>query len=117
MTWPFVTRARFDDLKASLERERAILMEWRQLALDLQEKLHALKLQGASVPEPKPVLARKAVDPVTAAITDRAGTDRKLRGVMSKEVARLRKSGLSDEDIIAQIQAGHHLSDDDGIPQ
>lgn len=73
---------------------------------DLLAKYHVLKLQGAAVPEPTPTLQRPEFDPVQAAITAKAGPDRRLRTMMSREAMQSRAAGIPDIEIIQAIEHG-----------
>jgi len=109
MEWPFVSRRLHEQMIALLMEECA---GWRTLADNIVARYHDLKLQGGT-PTPPPIvpLASSTPDPVYQAITDVAGNDRVLRGIMSREAQRARAAGIDDLDIVQQIQ--HGVSDDD----
>lgn len=117
MKWPFVSRARYDDLQSKYtEVVRADNASWWSVRAEvdvshkaydgLLSKYHELKLSGASVPEPPKTLERPEFDPVMAAITAKAGQDRKLRAMMSAEAMRSRQAGITDIEIIQAIEHG-----------
>lgn len=99
MQWPWVSRALNDFVVSQL-------LEEREENARLLEHLVALKVQGAAVPEPIPTLQRAPLDPVQAAITAKAGSDRQLRTLMGREAAKARAMGMSDAEIIQQIEVG-----------
>lgn len=107
MTLPFVSRGRYDD---AVDRLKIRDAEYGRLL----DQYQALKIQGASTPEPKPVLARKEPDPVMQAITLAAGSDRQLRALMTAEAQRARAVGIDDAEIIINIERG--VPDEFGIP-
>lgn len=109
--------------RAALESETARAEAWREQALKdcarhdtLLEKYHALKVSGAAPAEPHPTLTRPEFDPVLAAITAKAGPDRKLRAMMSREAMEARRLGMPDHEIVAQIERGVELDMEEGIP-
>lgn len=118
MRWPFVARSTYDRHTQVLIDAQASLVRQGERTLDLYEalldKYHALKVMGASLPEPTPTLPPRTVDPVMQAITDVAGSNRELRSIMSREAMKSRAAGVPDHEIIAQIEAGE--SAEDGIP-
>lgn len=115
MSLPWVSRESYDmlialhnataqDLTASFERFDALL-----------EKYHALKLAGASVPEPKAEpQPPKEPDPVTSAIIARAGKSQALRKHYYEFVNEQRKEGVPDDEIAHAILTG--VDDDAGVP-
>lgn len=124
--WPWVSRgdmvaalvrqqlsseARIADLKSShahildaLDRQIGRICEERD-AMAL--RYHALKLQGASEPEPPRVVERTVVDPVIAAVNIACVGKEQARKGMLVQVARDREAELSDQDIILRIQRGN----------
>lgn len=119
MRWPWVTYGTVHQLM--LEAVKGVHQSWREDRADMQaryddllDKYHSLRLQGAAQPEPKTTLERPEFDPVQAAITAKAGPDRKLRALMGREAADARRLGISDHEIIRQIEQGVEI--DDGIP-
>lgn len=80
----------------------------------LLEKYHALKVSGASVPEPTPILQRPEFDAVQAAITAKAGPDKRLRAMMSREAMQSRAAGIPDIEIIQAIEQGVTV-DEEGV--
>lgn len=114
MTWPWVSRAMYDHAFKLAEDAVAVTVQQRQEYRELLEKYHALKVVGASIPDPTPTLERPQPDPVLMAITAKAGPDRILRSRMAREAMRARQLGISDIEIIQQIEQG--VSDDDGLP-
>lgn len=114
MRWPWVSR---DVYESETRRAEA----WKEQANrecdkyeSLLDKYHALKIQGAAVPEEPQKLAPTNMDPVMCAITAKAGPDRKLRAMMSRQAMLARAAGIPDMEIIQQIEQG--VSVDDGIP-
>lgn len=112
MRWPFVSRRAYDDVKAmknvECENYKALFKEYR----DLLDKYHALKVQGAAVPEgPRDA---KPIDPVSAAITQAAGHDPKLRALMAREAMRMRAAQFPDHEIVDAIQNG--VTSMEGLP-
>lgn len=119
MRWPWVNREIIDiqhrAFRAAHDRlvdEVTNLRVERDAVLD---KYHALKLQGASTPEPKPTLERPTYDPVMGAITAKAGGDRRLRATMSRQAMSDRALGVPEQEIIQRIEQGVTL-EDEGIP-
>jgi len=107
MRLPFVSRGRYED---AIDRLRIRDAEYTGLLADFK----ALRLQGASKPESAPVLERKEPDQVMLAISEAAGSDSVLRGLMVREATHARRIGISDADIISNIERG--VSVDDGLP-
>lgn len=99
MTLPWVSRGRYED---AIERLRIRDAEYGRLF----DKYDALRLQGASAPEPKPVLARKEADPVMQAISQAAGNNGALRALMVTQAMQDRRMGKDDDDIIDNIERG-----------
>lgn len=81
---------------------------------ELMGMYHALKVIGASIPEPPKPLERPEFDPVMAAITEKAGPDKKLRAIMSREAMQSRAAGIPDPEIVQAIEQG--MTVEDGIP-
>lgn len=111
MRWPFVSRSDYDIAMDSIEVFKVRAAEFRVQAEladrhydDLLDKYHALKVSGATPPQPPPQPVQ--VDPVIAAINDASNRDPKLRALMSREAQRLRLAGFDDHEIIQQIQDG-----------
>ena len=120
MRWPWVSRARFDDLQQSLDHERRAWactsqgqeIRWRCEQSDRQrveakyealiEKYHALKMAGASVPEPKIVLnpsrnlteAEQAIEDVVSKF---GGSVRLRRRLAKYRADMLGSDGTEDE--------------------
>lgn len=119
MTWPWISRAVYMARHKEFLREREAhhteMRDWAVRYDSLLEKYHALKLQGASIPEPTKTLERPEFDPVMAAITAKAGPDRRLRAQMSAEVMRSRQAGIDDVEIIRAIEQGVTIDDEAGI--
>lgn len=113
--WPFVSRemyeAMLDQYERAFESDR---QRWLDSYRDLLDKYHALKLSGASIPEPPKTLERPEFDPVMAAITAKAGPDRKLRAMMAGEAMRSRQAGIPDIEIIQAIEQGVTV-DEEGV--
>lgn len=107
MNFPFVSRGRFDD---AVERLRVRDTEYAELLYDFK----ALRLQGASIPDPVPTLPRSKPDPVMLAISKAAGSDSALRSMMTKAAMAARQMGAADDDIIQNIERGVPV--DDGVP-
>lgn len=121
MRWPWVSRGRYDELKEhaqflceQLSERQRMVENGHRFTSDLIDKLQALKLQGATVPEPQPTIERKELDPVQAAITAKAGPDRKLRAMMSREAMQSRAAGIPDIEILQAIEQGVTV-DDEGV--
>lgn len=116
MRWPWVSQSTYNrhtqvliDAQASLIQQN----EWMNDAYEaLLDKYHALKVQGATVPE-APRNA-KPVDPVSAAITQAAGHDPKLRALMAREAMRMRAAQFPDHEIVEAIQNG--VTSMEGLP-
>jgi len=118
MRWPWISRRlemvrENEQLRAERDELRAQIDERKHYA-DLLEKYHSLRLSGANAPEVHQPLPKKEHDPVIAAINEKAGNDRKLRAIMGKEAMKARRLGLSDNEIIEQIERGH--TDEEGLP-
>lgn len=118
LRWPWVARWVYDSVQDDLSVVRSDLQteiaSWRIRYEALLDKYHALKLSGASVPEPTPTLLIPAFDPVLAAITAKAGPDRKLRAMMSREAIQSRAAGVPDIEIIQAIEQGVTV-DEEGV--
>lgn len=115
MRWPWVSQDTLVEIiKLGADTAAKVDQKWQARYDLLLERYHALKLQGASQPEPAATLERPAFDPVQAAITAKAGPDRKLRALMGREAAQARTLGIPDDEIIRQIESGVEI--DDGIP-
>lgn len=106
MTWPFVTRGRYDD---AIERLKHTAARYDELF----DRYHMLKLQGANVPDPKPVLAKKEPDPVMQAISNVAGNNPALRVMMVQQAIQDRNHGMADDQIVLNIERG--IPDDFGL--
>lgn len=95
---------------AEIRAERA-----EQLYDDLLARYHALKLQGATTPEPERTIPAKPIDPVLSAINDAsAGKDAKVRVGMIRQAAVDKEAGLKPEDIILRIQRGNRPAEEVG---
>lgn len=133
MNWPFVSRTLHDAALATItriEHENQIgriessrwfnhyedlLERERAERADLLARYHALKLNGASTPEPTPAIPVKPVDPVLSAINDAsAGKDAKVRVGMTRQAAVDKEAGLKPEDIILRIQRGNRPAEEVG---
>lgn len=111
MRWPWETER---ELHSALLREqeahamtKEALSQTKEMFVrydDLLDKYHALKLSGATPPQPPPQPVQ--LDPVIAAINDASHRNPKLRALMSREAQRLRLAGFDDHEIIQQIQDG-----------
>lgn len=120
MKWPLVSRAALEiaeaQLVASREANRQVLEMWAAEAnrhAALLEKYHALKLSGASLPEPERTIAPRVVDPIQAAINKAStGKDPKVRAAMWRQVEIDRKAGLKDDEIVVRVLAGNRPADD-----
>src|SRR4026207_1646420 len=107
MSLPWVSRDLFVTQRAIADNALSLLTAERLRYYDLLEKYHALKLAGASVPEPKPEpLPAKEPDPVTAAIISRSGKSAQLRKHYYDFVTEQRKQGVSDDEIAHAILTG-----------
>lgn len=122
MRWPFGKVVSFDVAQACIEPWKAIVAEQNHMIHELQEMLraeiaynHALKVNGAVIPEPTKTLERPEFDPVMAAITAKAGPDRKLRAMMAGEAMRSRQAGIDDVEIIRAIEQGVTIDDEEGV--
>lgn len=119
MSWPWVSRAVYMARHREFLREREVhhaeMRDWTVRYDTLLDKYHALKLSGAFIPEPPKTLERPEFDPVMAAITAKAGPDRKLRAMMAGEAMRSRQAGIPDIEIIQAIEQGVTVDDDAGL--
>lgn len=121
MRWPWMSRLLYDRLTADLDYERyraTMNFAHHETVQDqyanLLEKYHTLKLAGASIPESVPILQRPEFDPVQAAITAKAGPDKRLRAMMSREAMQSRTAGIPDIEIIQAIEHGVTV-DEEGV--
>lgn len=120
MRLPWVSRARCREAEdAAFQHLHLFQAEQRRFDA-LLEKYHALKLQGATIPEPIVTRSAKEVDPLTQAVLNAsAGKPPQVRAMMMKQLNEDRKSveaGLMDEsDIFRRIDSG--FTPDDGIPE
>lgn len=121
MKWPFGKVVSFDVAQACIEPWKQIVAEQNEMIRELQamyttllEKYHTLKVSGASIPEPAPTLQRPEFDPVQAAITAKAGPDKRLRAMMSREAMQSRAAGIPDIEIIQAIEQGVTV-DEEGV--
>lgn len=106
MKWPWMSRETLNTWKYCYDSAIAANTYLQTQNTDLLEKYHALKLQGAAVPEEPQKLAPTNMDPVMCAITAKAGPDRKLRAMMSREAMQSRAAGIPDIEIIQAIEQG-----------
>lgn len=107
-------QAMLDPWKAIVAEQNTMLQNYHTLYGDLLSKYHALKVSGTSVPDSPPTFQRSEFDPVQAAITAKAGPDKKLRAMMSREAMQARAAGIDDMEIIQQIEQGVSI-DDEGV--
>lgn len=118
MTWPWISRAvymaRHKEFLREREAHHAEMRSWAVRYDTLLDKYHALRVSGASVPEPTPTLQRPEFDPVQAAITAKAGPDKRLRAMMSREAMQSRAAGIPDIEIIQAIEQGVTV-DEEGV--
>lgn len=118
MRWPWVSIHRYDALSTEYQARSSELTHRvstaERLYTDLLEKYHALKLQGATIPEPVATREPQSIDPVSAAINQAAGNSRQLRSYMAQEAMRLRAAQYSDLQIIEKIQNG--VESVEGLP-
>lgn len=114
MKWPWTALLRDNERlaleNANLRADIAILARYDNLL----EKYHALRATGASIPEAAQTLERPVFDPVMVAITAKAGPDRKLRAMMSREAMQSRAAGIPDIEIIQAIEQGVTV-DEEGV--
>lgn len=112
MKWPWVSRGVYEITQALVIQEHNAAMNI-QIRFDaLLEKYHTLKVSGASVPEPAPTLHRPEFDAVQAAITAKAGPEKRLRAMMSREAMQSRAAGIPDIEIIQAIEQGVTMDDE-----
>ncbi len=106
MSLPWVSREAFDALdKAWHELHFADLQRYDALL----EKYHALKLQGAFIPEPAVQHTPRGPEPkdeLKALIAAQAGTDLRRRGMMLRQLRQDRADGVSPEEIRRSIENG-----------
>jgi hypothetical protein len=124
--WPWVSRRSFELLQHNYDQLRHAIHSEEQWAATLErsrsdynallDKYHALKLQGASAPDP--ILApatRKELDPIVQQINVLSAGKPGLRATMMAQLNSDRIiSGLSDAEIMKRIESG--VTADDGIP-
>lgn len=122
MSWPFVSRAAHDrelaalerllahaetardDAQAEVEQANRLHEAERRRFDDLLSRYHALKLAGGAVPDVLPPQAPP--DPVLLAISRKAGANRVLRTHYARLAHELRAKQMTDEEIVAKIEAG-----------
>ncbi len=125
MRWPWVNRAEHErqhaelrkateaaqDLAHAIKRETTMSARLSQ-EIDagqrryesLLDKYHALRLQGAAIPDPKPEPIVRERDEVVDLIN--ATVPPQLRGLAIRQMRADRASGMGDVAIMQQIQAG-----------
>ncbi len=121
--WPWVPRSRWADAETRAAKANTALHlaeanagywrhyhdEERRLYAELLEKYHALKLQGAVIPEPPPVVVPRVdapVDPVKRAIRDQVRANPDMRGLdayLTKYAAELRNVHNKKPEDIADL--------------
>lgn len=114
MRWPWVSRSFNDYVINCVNEGRRENLRLYGTINSLFEHIQALKIQGASVPEPAPTLQRPEFDPVQAAITAKAGPDKRLRAMMIREAMQSRAAGIPDIEIIQAIEQGVTV-DEEGV--
>lgn len=136
MRWPWVSRARLDLAlnnlqrahdEASRERHECAVrydqsvqfLQDRNVELckqneSLLEKYHALKLQGAEIPAPRPVPVHREPDILKQAVLSRTHGKPAIQKLALQQLARDRMDPtLNDEQILQRIEQG---TDPDGVP-
>lgn len=121
----FVTRTRFTAMeRRALDAEVSRDTAWKLVATaqtmwqDLFDKYHALRLAGASIPEPAPVVQpvpRRENDRVTEVIADIAESNAKLRTRLHAFARKQRAENVDDDAIIQQLF--NWKEDDGGVPE
>lgn len=127
MKWPLVSRELYDRERSAVVSWLAMYNEandarrdWAKRYDALLEKYHALKLAGASIPEPPVQRERKSMDELDRRLIQAsAGKSRPVQAAMHKQLAEDRKAielGLLTEgDVMRRIEQG--FTPDDGIPE
>lgn len=98
-------QARADAHQNALDAMRLHELERRRYD-DLLQKFTELRLAGAEKPEPPPKLPEFKPDPVALAISRKAGANRTLRQHYAQEAHRLKSQNLTEDEIVAKIEAG-----------
>lgn len=120
MRWPWVRGgdvvAATTAALAAHDRLDAVLGENERLLSmlnNLFEKYHALKLQGATITEPRATVEAKEPDGVQYVINEKAGSNHALRLHLTRYAARERLNHTSDEQIIDRLSNWRNESDDE----
>lgn len=125
MRLPWVPRWVFDLMfeQANRDREKASNAAFAmRLEYDaLLNRYHALKLQGATLPEVVVPRERKEIDPLTQAVLDASrGKPPHIRNAMMKQLEQDRHAvelgHLEVSDVLRRIENGF-ASDDAGLPE
>ena len=91
------------------ESRRALTAEVARHS-DLLDKYHALKLAGAVIPEPAPVLPERKRDALLEAINAKAGRNGLLRDRMMAQLRKDRQmiatGQMTEADVLARIEQG-----------
>lgn len=117
MKWPWVSREAYDERAASLVRAVDQVGQLVAAAHDqrtrydmLLEKYHALKLQGAAIPEPQPTLPKRERDPLIEAINAKAGSNHFLRARMIERLRTdrvlIERGELTEQQVLENIRNG-----------
>lgn len=124
MRWPWVSRARhmevrraWIDARNDLSSAVVALHDQRDLSerryADLLAKYHALKVAGASAPEPARTALVRPDNPIMDAISLASGADMERRGFLGAWATEQRLRGRVEEDIVHELLNWKSVDDDD----
>ena len=115
MKFPFVSRFAFEVALEVSKLARADARDARAALADMTAKYHQLRLQGQTLPEPKPEPPEpKPVDPCIKAINDMTAGDDRLRAAALRQLAQDRANNIPDSEIIMKIAEGMSVYEDEG---
>ena len=99
-----------ETLSGICDRETIRADESRKSYADLLAKYHELKLAGAVIPEPAPVLPERKRDALLEAINAKAGRNGLLRDRMMAQLRKDRQmiatGQMTEADVLARIEQG-----------
>lgn len=113
MRLPWVSRAAFDLSQHNNAQLHLLVKEHADARYDnLLSKYHALRLQGANVPEPKPAVIAKEPSMLDMAITEKAGGNHRLRLHLTRWAAEQRQARVDDGEIMERVTTWSTDTDD-----
>jgi hypothetical protein len=130
MKWPFVSRREYERVQRLYGDENVSFCQASTRAFSaeceakrerdrydaLLDKYHALKLNGATIPEPVVTAQKKEPDPLVQTINVLSAGKPGLRAQMMAQLAADRRNPLMDDaDILQRIQQGNPAYEE-GVP-